>query len=115
MQEERPFLAVGEFVVELDRGWEQILRTRLGKNVLLGIRGENIEVFPTPSEGSLKAQVLVVEPLGAQQLLTVQVGKDLIKVTAPLRFSVQPGQTIGLAFAKDKIRLFDEVTGTALG
>jgi len=114
-EDERLFLAIGEFAVELDRVWEPILRTRLGKNVLLGIRGENIEVLPAPKEGSIQAHVLVIEPLGAQQLLTVQVGKNLLKVLASLRFSVQPGQTIGLVFAKDKLRLFDEATGLALG
>ena len=110
----RVFLAVGDFSVEVNAEWEERLKDMVGKTLILGIRAENIAVQPTATEGALPAQVVVAEPLGSQQLLTVQVGEDILKVATNPDLSVQPGQTIGLVLTKEKIRLFDEETGKAL-
>jgi len=108
------YLAVGDFAVGIHAGWEDKLGEMVEKDLILGIRAENIEVRPTVEEGTLPARVIVAEPLGSQQLLTVQVGKDILKVATNPDLSVQPGQTIGLVLTKEKIRLFSEETGKAL-
>ncbi len=110
----RVYLAVGDFSVEVHEEWEKRLEGMVGRAVILGIRAENIEVRPTPEEGTLPAQVVVSEPLGAQQLLTVQVGTDVLKVATSPDLSIRPGQTIGLVLTKGKIRLFDEASQEAL-
>ncbi len=107
-------LAVGDFVVEVHEEWRGRLKEMLGQTLILGIRAENIEVRPSPEEGTLPAQVVVSEPLGSQQLLTVQVGNDVLKVATSPDLPIRPGQTIGLVFTKEKIRLFDEASGKAL-
>ncbi len=108
------YLAVGDFTVEVREEWRERLAEMVGQTVILGIRAENIEVRPTPEEGTLAAKVVVSEPLGAQQLLTVQVGSDILKVATSPDLPVRPGQTIGLVLTKEKIRLFDEATGEAI-
>ncbi|HDI11422.1 MAG TPA: ABC transporter ATP-binding protein [Candidatus Acetothermia bacterium] len=108
------YLAVGDFSVEVHGEWQEKLEGMVGKKVILGIRAENIEVRPTPEGGALPARVVVSEPLGAQQLLTVQVGGDVLKVATSPDLSIRPGQTIGLVLTKEKIRLFDEATQEAL-
>ena len=108
------YLAVGDFAVEVHAEWEGKLREMEGKSLILGIRAENIEVRPTAEEGALPAQVVVAEPLGPQQLLTVQVGRDILKVATSPDLYVQPGQTIGLVLTKEKIRLFSKETGEVL-
>ncbi len=108
------YLAVGNFSVEVHEEWQGKLQGMVGETLILGIRAENIEVRPTPEEGALPAQVIVAEPLGSQQLLTVQVGGDVLKVATSPELSLSPGQTIGLVLTKAKIRLFDEKTGEAL-
>jgi len=110
----RVYLAVGDFPVEVHAEWEGKLREMEGKTLILGIRAENIEVRPTAEEGALPAQVIVAEPLGPQQLLTVQVDRDILKVATSPDLSAQPGQTIGLVLTKEKIRLFSKETGEAL-
>jgi len=107
-------LAVDDFAVEVRAEWEEKLRQMTGKTLILGIRAENIEVRPTAEEGALPAQLIVAEPLGAQQLLTVQVGRDILKVATSPDLSVEPGQTIGLVLTKEKIRLFSEETEKAI-
>ena len=113
-QDERVYLAVGDFPVEVHAEWEGKLRDMVGKTLILGIRAENIEVRPTAEEGALPAQLIVAEPLGPQQLLTVQVDRDILKVATSPDLSAQPGQTIGLVLTKEKIRLFSEETEKAL-
>jgi multiple sugar transport system ATP-binding protein len=113
-QDGQVYLTVGDFAVEVHSEWEKELKDRVGEVLVLGIRAENIAVQPAVVEGALPAQVIVAEPLGSQQLLTVQVGEDVLKVATSPDLSVQPGQTIGLVLTKEKIRLFDEETGEAL-
>ncbi len=108
------YLAVGDFSVEVHEEWQGKLKDMVGKSLILGIRAENIEVRSTPGEGALPAQVVVSEPLGSQQLLTVQVGSDVLKVATSPDLAIRPGQTIGLVLTKGKIRLFDEATQKAL-
>ena len=71
--------------VKVDAAHVGLLRDYVGKPVLLGIRAANIEVVEEAVEGdTLKARVLVVEPLGSHQyLLTAKLGRELLKVAAP--------------------------------
>ncbi|MCR4391437.1 MAG: ABC transporter ATP-binding protein [Candidatus Acetothermia bacterium] len=107
-------LAVGDFTLLLPPAWKPSLRAMVGKLVVVGIRAENIGVHADATPGSLPATVLVSEPLGAQQLLTVQVGKDVLKVATAPEPLLRAGQTVGLTMTKEKLRLFDEESGKAL-
>jgi multiple sugar transport system ATP-binding protein len=106
-------LNVGDFQIEPPQALESALK-RGDRGVVVGIRAENIEVELEPAPDAVRSQVLVVEPLGAHQLLTVQVGKDMLKVTTRADMSIEPNQEIWLRLAKDKIRIFEEDTGYAL-
>jgi multiple sugar transport system ATP-binding protein len=107
-------LAVGDFTVLLPPTWKSELQAMVGKIVAMGIRAENIVVHADAMLGSLPATVLVSEPLGAQQLLTVQVGKDVLKVATPPEPLLAAEQTVGLTLTKEKLRLFENETGKAL-
>jgi multiple sugar transport system ATP-binding protein len=80
----------------------------------LGIRSENIEPLEAPAEGTLPGRVLVVEPLGAHTLLTVQVGNHVVKVSAHPDSDFRPEQDIWLRLNTQKIRWMDKETGLAL-
>jgi multiple sugar transport system ATP-binding protein len=82
--------------------------------VWLGIRAENIEPVAAPADIALLGRVLVVEPLGSHNLLTVQVGKALVKVNARADSPFRADQEIRLKLSADKIRLMDKATGQAL-
>jgi len=81
-----------------------------GKELLLGIRPENIRT----GEGPLRGRILVVEPLGSHALLTVQVGKDLIKVVAPADTALRADEDLRLTPEPHKIRWMDAASGRAL-
>ncbi|RMG95510.1 MAG: ABC transporter ATP-binding protein [Chloroflexi bacterium] len=80
----------------------------------LGIRAENIEALSQTAPDTIPAKVLVVEPLGSHNLLTVQVGNELLKVNTHADAKFSPGQAIWLRFAADKIRWLDKLTGQSL-
>jgi multiple sugar transport system ATP-binding protein len=81
--------------------------------VWVGIRAENIEVTQTAVAGTLPAKVLVVEPLGSHNLLTVQAGEERLKVNSHADAAYAPDQDIWLRLVPDKIRLIDKGTGRA--
>ncbi|MBI3975640.1 MAG: ABC transporter ATP-binding protein [Armatimonadetes bacterium] len=83
-------------------------------SVLLGIRPEHIEALSAPAAGSVAARVVVLEPIGPQNLLTVQVGSELLKVTAPADFQADAGEQVWLRLDPARIRLMDPQSGRAL-
>lgn len=90
-----------------------VLRGKAG--LQLGIRAENIEALPSPMDGALSGTVLVVEPLGSHNLLTVKVGDERVKVNTHADAVYQPGQAIWLQLTPDKIRWMDYTSGKAIG
>ncbi|MFO7680518.1 MAG: ABC transporter ATP-binding protein [Chloroflexota bacterium] len=85
-----------------------------GRRIILGIRAENMETLAEPTADSLPVEVLVVEPLGSQNLLTVEIGQDTVKVATHPTFHVTPGETVYLRFPADKIRWVDPESGRVL-
>ncbi len=83
-------------------------------SVLLGIRPEHIEALAAPAAGTVGARVVVLEPIGPQNLLTVQVGSEMLKVTAPADFHADAGQEVWLRLDPGRIRLMDPQSGQAL-
>jgi multiple sugar transport system ATP-binding protein len=81
-----------------------------GKEMLLGIRPENIRI----GEGPFRGRVLVVEPLGSHALLTVMVGNESIKVVAPADTALRADEELRLAPEPHKVRWMDAASGKAL-
>lgn len=98
---------------------QPLLQRHDGQMVMLGIRAENMEISKdgasAAASATIKARVLVVEPLGSQNLLTVAMGTDRVKVSTHPTFQVMPGEEIWLRFPADKIRWFDPERGSRLG
>ena len=85
-----------------------------GQPIVAGIRAENMEALSRPAEDALKVTVLVVEPLGSQNLLTIRIGGDIIKVSTHPDFRAAPDQDIWIRFPSDKIRWIDRDSGKTL-
>lgn len=88
-----------------------------GKIVELGIRPEDIAITDDhqgrPTAG-VPATVVVLEPLGAETLVTLRIGEHEVVCRARPDVSVQPGQTVGAQMRLDKMHLFDAGSGIAL-
>jgi multiple sugar transport system ATP-binding protein len=82
--------------------------------LLLGIRAENIELSPAPADEGLRGRVLVVEPLGSHNLVTLQLGEEQLKATTRPDADLRRDQEVGIAFEPDRIRWLDAERGVAL-
>ena len=91
-----------------------IIKQRRYSSVRLGIRAENIEVVSDAKPDTMLSKVLVVEPLGSHNLLTTLVGNQRVKVNAHADSLFQPGQTVWLKPALEKVRWLDAESGMAL-
>lgn len=94
------------------------LEHRDGQEMLIGIRAENIDVWPEQVDGALAARVEVIEPLGPDMLLSVNVSDQPLKVLTRNDFPAAPGRTISIRPQEGMLRWFDrdgariEVPGT---
>jgi multiple sugar transport system ATP-binding protein len=85
-----------------------------GRELILGIRAESIAVEPQPGDGLIEATVIVVEPLGSHNLLTVKSGEDVLKVSTSPRLFPEPDSSVWLRVQPNRIRWMDRETGTAV-
>ena len=87
-----------------------------GQQVTLGIRPEDLhESTPGSSDDvSLETLVEVVEPLGSEILLDVQVGDHLLVARVASSVHTRHHEKIRLAFAPERIHFFDPQTEDAI-
>ena len=85
-----------------------------GHNLLLGIRAEAIGVETSPADGLVRATVIVLEPLGSHNLLTVRCGEDTLKVSVQPDLFPTAGSDVWLRLEPARIRWMDRDTGTAI-
>lgn len=105
---------IGEFTIHPPEIIASVLKAFDGQQVVIGIRAENIETFTTPTEGAMKVQVLVVEPLGSQNLLTIKINESLLKVATHPDFPATADHDIWLRFPIDKVRWINRESQKAL-
>jgi multiple sugar transport system ATP-binding protein len=85
------------------------------EDVLVGIRAENIVASAeAPADGALRAETVVVEPLGSHLLLTTDVEGQLIKVVTRTDFPARAGQPVWLQPEPEKLRWLRSTDGAAL-
>jgi multiple sugar transport system ATP-binding protein len=85
-----------------------------GKELVLGIRPEDITVRSERIDGALQAEVYVVEPLGPNNIIDIKIGNNILKARSPASFKPKIGGAIWFKFDIDRIHLFDKKTGEAI-
>ncbi len=105
---------IGDFDLTPHDVMQPVLKPFEGKKMLIGIRAENMETLRQPADDALKVEVQVVEPLGSQNLLTIRIGNDIVKVATHPTFTVTPGADVWLRFPADKIRWVERDSGRVL-
>ncbi len=105
---------IGDFKIIPEEKMQPLLKPYHNQTIVLGIRAENMETLRQPADDALEVEVLVVEPLGSQNLLTIKIGEHIIKVATHPTFAVDPGTHVWLKFPTDKIRWLDQESGIAL-
>jgi multiple sugar transport system ATP-binding protein len=83
--------------------------------LVLGIRPEAVTVQKDPNAEGILSTVYVVEPLGSDQLVTVEVGKVLVKSRMDPDTPFHSGEKVTVALAPDRLYLFDKASGQTIG
>ncbi len=81
-----------------------------GTEVIYGIRPEHLIV----GENGAPAEVVVIEPTGAETQINARIGSDPLVATVRERLSLQAGDTVGMTADVTKVHLFDAESGKRL-
>ncbi len=107
-------ITLGEALVvpESMRSW---LKKIDGQEIEFGLRPENIALEKIqPSDAALQVKVVVVEPLGAETLVTVQCEGGELVARLPANVRLRAGEATTLWLDMQKLHVFDRTTGAAL-
>ena len=87
------------------------------REVILGIRPEQIALAPTQANGlpSIRAEVQITEPTGPDLLVFVTLNQTKVCCRLAPDVPTQVGDTLNLQFDPAKVLLFDAKTGERLG
>ena len=85
------------------------------REVVLGVRPEDVTLAREPLDGALPAEVFVVEDLGNERLVTVQVDGQLAVARQDANFLADMGDELWLAYDPDRAHLFDPTSERRLG
>jgi multiple sugar transport system ATP-binding protein len=106
----RPIAALSGGSFELPGGTAALA----GHDLLLGIRAEAIGVETAAGDGLIRATVIVLEPLGSHNLLTVRCGEDMLKVSIRPELFPLVDSDVWLRFEPGRIRWMDRGDGNAI-
>ncbi len=112
-------LEVGGATLAPEGALAESLRAYEGKQVWMGIRPEHVGVHGISAESQggdvMRGTVVVVEPLGAQTDLIVDVGGQSLTAKVEGHAQLDPGDTVDLVVDKTRLHAFDYQSEAALG
>jgi sn-glycerol 3-phosphate transport system ATP-binding protein len=82
-----------------------------GTGLLLGIRPEDIRLDVGSSAAGVGATVKSVEYLGADSILSCEVGSQPLAVRAPGRVTLSSGSPVRLSWSPEATHVFDARSG----
>jgi len=88
-------------------------RAGAARHATVGIRPEHLAIV-SPGEGQARGEVFVVEPMGREQIVDVQVGERRLRAIAPPGFAGKIGDSVGLRVSPEQVHLFDPTSGQRL-
>ncbi|HUP64245.1 MAG TPA: sn-glycerol-3-phosphate ABC transporter ATP-binding protein UgpC [Thermoanaerobaculia bacterium] len=94
------------------------MKTSSGREIVLGIRPENVALAPAETKGpaaEIAGSVEVVEPLGHETTLHVRAADGMIVTSVEPGRAPRTGDTVSLNLELDSAHLFDGATGQRLG
>jgi len=77
----------------------------------LGVRPEHVEVI---DEGGIRGEVFGTEYMGTMQVVTIHSKHGVVKARIPSTRRLRNRDHVGLRFAKERVAVFDTVSGRAL-
>ncbi len=109
-----PQLASVDLTLPLPARAQAGLEQASGKDVVLGVRPEHVQLSTQPVEGMPVGEVYMLEPLGRDTLVDVRVGQQPIRALVPGRADMRIGERVWLRWDWARQHLFDARTEARL-
>jgi len=110
----KSYIDLGPFSIKIPPKAAILIKEKAtSSKVIFGIRPEDIVIQkerPPRQVESFACEVYVVEPLGSELLVNLNVGEDIVKVKTDPSMVVDMGEKVWTRFKKDKIHIFDSET-----
>jgi len=109
------YIDEGSFQIGIKGKYEEILRSYIGKDVLFGIRPEDLIYSEKPArENDIPVKIEVIEPLGSEIHLYVSTPNHQLIARVLPRYEFKIGDTLHFTPAFEKIHFFDMESEKAL-
>lgn len=108
------YISFGELKINMTGSMKEAVRNSNLKEVVLGIRPEDIKLESAENETSKVFQPKFVEFLGSENLLYFDINDRELIVKAPLQHKLSVEDKYKLTILNDKISLFDKITGNRI-
>ena len=105
----------GQFQLSLPKTVSDILMQKASESeVILGFRPEDVSVMNDQFPNSIETEVYIYEPLGAEIIVDLKIGENLLKVKTPphTKLSIRDKKWINID--PTKIHIFDKKTGKTI-
>jgi len=110
----RAVLVAPSFRYSLEGAARALGETAPDREVVLGVRPEDIRVATVDPGSGLGGRVELMESLGSENIVYATIGGVRLVATTDPNFVVQPGDAVWLDFDATKLHLFDPVTERTL-
>jgi multiple sugar transport system ATP-binding protein len=84
------------------------------RDVVLGVRPEDVALVHEPQPEFFPVEVYVVEPLGSEKIINVRIAGHLLKARTPPTFTAKTGETLYARIDQARAHIFDAETTEAL-
>lgn len=85
-----------------------------GVDLMLGVRPEDMMLFPVSTPNALPAPVYLVERLGAENIVNVQIAGHVVKIRTAPTFAAKSGDALFARIDQTRAHLFDAQSGLAV-
>jgi multiple sugar transport system ATP-binding protein len=83
----------------------------LDRELILGVRPEDLRLLDSPSDAAINAKLEVIEPVGNETFLNLRYGSQALVARTPPRTLPELGSTLHFDFAWERLHFFDPQHG----
>ncbi|KUO42210.1 MAG: glycerol-3-phosphate ABC transporter ATP-binding protein [Hadesarchaea archaeon YNP_N21] len=103
------FLCVDHILLEIERDLAKFVREKAsGPDIVIGIRPENVKVYTRPMKNLIKTKIYLVQRLGNDTYVSLEVGKNLIIARTSPAFKNKEGDEAYIKFDKKHMHIIDK-------
>jgi multiple sugar transport system ATP-binding protein len=107
-----PAIEIGSVTVPAPGGFGARLATLPGEQgeVILGVRPEEVIIRREPEPGCVPGEVFVVEDLGNERPITLDLGGQFVVARVPADYPAEMGERLWFGFDAERAHLFDPLS-----